>query len=119
MPKYFDELEAKGFIGYIGKSLHVPRNLLYLSRKDNIYNKLYDTIYDYCLSQNVKPPYKDKDTHDIGLLVAEFSTPDELLSKLKERCPQLPQNVSMAYFTKTLVNKRAITEEPLKLEIIL
>ena len=112
-----DELKAKGFIGYIGKSLHVPRDLFYLSRKDNIYNKLYETIYDYCLSQNVKPPYKDKDTHDIGLLVAEFSTPDELLSKLKERCPKLPPKVSMAYFTKTLVNKRAITEKPIEYEI--
>ena len=112
LPKYLDELEAKGFIEYIGKSLHVARNLFYLSRKDNIYNKFYETIYDYCLSQNVKPPYKDKDTHDIGLLVAEFSTPDELLSKLKERCPQLPPKVSMAYFTKTLVNKRAVTQEP-------
>ena len=119
LPKYLDELEAKGFIGYIGKSLHVPRDLFYLSRKDDIYNKLYETIYDYCLSQNVKPPYKDKDTYDIGVLIEKFATPDELLHKLKERCPQLPQNVSMAYFTKTLTSKRAITREPQKLEIIL
>ena len=69
--------------------------------------------------QNVVPPYKDKHTEDIGLLIAKFASPDELLSKLKERCPQLPQNVSMAYFTETLTNKRAITKEPQKLEIIL
>lgn len=69
--------------------------------------------------QDVVPPYKDKDTYDIGVLIEKFATPDELLSKLKVRCPQLPQNVSMAYFTETLTNKRAITREPHKLEIIL
>ena len=69
--------------------------------------------------QDVVPPYKDKHTEDIGLLVAKFASPDELLSKLKERCPQLPQNVSMAYFTKVLRNKRAVTQEPIKYEIFL
>lgn len=113
------ELEAKGFISYIDDALILPKEYFYLYIKKNLHNQFYETIYDYCLSQNVKPPYKDKHTHDIGLLVAKFATPDELLSMLKERCPQLPQNVSMAYFTKTLVNKRAITEEPLKLEIVL
>lgn len=117
LPKYLDELEAKGFISYIDDALILPKEYFHLYIKENLHNQFYETIYDYCLSQNVKPPYKDKHTHDIGLLVAEFSTPDKLLSKLKERCPQLPQNVSMAYFTKTLVNKRAITEKPIEYEI--
>ena len=111
------ELESKGFIKYIGKTLHVPQKFFKLFLNDNIHNLLYKTIYDYCLMQDVVPPYKDKDTYDIGLLIEKFATPDELLSKLKERCPQLPQNVSMAYFTETLTNKRAITKEPIKYEI--
>ena len=111
------ELENKGFIKYIGKTLHVPQEFFKLFQKDNTHNLFYKTIYDYCLMQNVVPPYKDKHTEDIRLLVAKFASPDELLSKLKERCPQLPQNVSMAYFTKTLVNKRAITEKPIEYEI--
>ena len=114
-----DELEAKGFISYIGDALILPKEYFYLYIKKNLYNQFYEAIYDYCLSQNVKPPYKDKDTYDIGVLIEKFATPDELLHKLKERCPKLPQNVSMAYFTKTLTNKRAITREPQKLEITL
>ena len=69
--------------------------------------------------QDVVPPYKDTDTNDIGLIAAEFPEPEMLLSKLKERCPQLPQNVSMNYFTETLRNQRAATKEPIKLEIFL
>ena len=119
LPKFLDELEAKGFIKYITDTLHVPQKFFKLFIKDDTYNLLYKTIYDYCLSLDVVPPYKDTDTNDIGLLIGKFASPDELLSQLKERCPQLPQNVSMAYFTKTLTNKRAITREPQKLEIIL
>ena len=119
LPKYLRELENKGFIKYIGKTLHVPQEFFKLFQKDNTHNLLYKTIYDYCLMQDVVPPYKDKHTEDIGLLIEKFASPNELLSQLKERCPQLPPNVSMAYFTKTLTNKRAITREPQKLEIIL
>ena len=117
LPKYLDELEAKGFISYIDDALILPKEYFYLYIKENLHNQFYETIYDYCLSQNVKPPYKDKHTHDIGLLIAEFATSDELLFILKERCPQLPTKVSMAYFTKMLVNKRAITEKPIEYEI--
>ena len=69
--------------------------------------------------QDVVPPYKDIDTNDIGLIAAEFPEPDLLLSKLKKRCPQLPQKPSMNYFTKVLRNKRAVTQEPTKYEIFL
>ena len=113
------ELEAKKFIRIIDKTLILSKEYFYLYIEDTIQNRLYETIYDYCLSQNVVPPYKDTETNDIGMLAAHFTTPDELLSILKERCPKLPKNVSMAYFTKALRNKRAITREPHKLEIIL
>ena len=85
--------------------------------KDNLYNQLYETIYDYCLSQDVVPPYKDADHNDIGLIAAAYPNPDLLLSTLIERCPKLPRNVSMSYFTKVLRNKQAETTEPTKYEI--
>ena len=107
-----EELEAKGFIRYIGDTLHVPQKFFKLFLKDDTYNLLYKTIYDYCLNQDVVPPFKDTDTNDIGLIAAEFPEPDLLLSKLRERCPKLPLKPSMNYFTETLRNKRGVTQEP-------
>ena len=114
-----DELESKGFIKYIADTLHVPQKFFKLFLIDDTYNLLYKTIYDYCLMQDVVPPFKDIDTNDIGLIAAEFPEPDLLLSTLRERCPQLPQKPSMNYFTKVLRNKRAVTQEPIKYEIFL
>ena len=108
---YLKELEAKKFIRIIGKTLILPKKFFKLFIDDFIENLLYDTIDDYCLSQNVVPPYKDTETNDIGMIAAHYTTPDELLSTLKERCPKLPKNVSMAYFTKMLRNKRAETKK--------
>ena len=119
LPKYLDELESKGFIKYIADTLHVPQKFFKLFLIDDTYNLLYKTIYDYCLMQDVVPPFKDIDTNDIGLIAAEFPEPDLLLSTLKERCPQLPPKTSMAYFTKVLRNKRAEPQEPIKYEIFL
>ena len=119
LPKYLDELESKGFIKYIADTLHVPQKFFKLFLIDDTNNLLYKTIYDYCLSLDVVPPYKDTDTNDIGLIAAEFPEPDLLLSTLRERCPQLPQKTSMNYFTKVLRNKRAVTQEPIKYEIFL
>lgn len=116
LPKHLRELESKGFIRYIGRTLHVPQEYFKLFLNDNIHNLLYKTIYDYCLMQDVVPPYKDIDTYDLGVLVTNFDTPNELLSILKKRCPKLPKNVSMTYFTETLTNKRAITRKTIKHE---
>ena len=44
------------------------------------------------------------------MIAAHYTTPDELLSALKKRCPKLPKIVSMTYFTKMLRNKRAETK---------
>lgn len=108
---YLKELEAKKFIRIIGKTLILSKEYFYLFIDDYIENLLYETIYDYCLSQNVVPPYKDRDTNDIGMIAAYYTTPDELLSTLRKRCPKLPKIVSMAYFTKILRNKGAETQK--------
>ena len=114
-----EELEAKGFIRYIGDTLHIPQKFFKLFLIEDTYNLLYKTIYDYCLNQDVVPPFKDTDTNDIGLIAAEFPEPDLLQSKLRERCPKLPLKPSMNYFTETLRNKRAVTQEATKHEIFL
>ena len=113
---YLKELEAKKFIRIIGKTMILSKEYFYLFIDDYIENLLYETIYDYCLSQNVVPPYKDSDTNDIGMIAAHYTTPDELLSSLRKRCPKLPKIVSMTYFTQTLRNKRAETKEPIKFD---
>mgnify|MGYP003479377608 FL=1 len=69
--------------------------------------------------QDVVPPFKDIDTNDIGLIAAEFPEPDLRLFTLRRRCPKLPLKPSMNYFTETLRNKRAVTQEPTKHEIFL
>ena len=115
---YLKELETKKIIRIIGKTLILPKKFFKLFIDDYISNLLYDTIDDYCLSQNVVPPYKDKDTNDIGIIAAHYTTPDELLSTLKKRCPILPKNVSMTYFTQTLRNKRAETKKTTEHEFI-
>lgn len=107
---YLKELEAKKFIRIIGKTLILPKKFFKLFIDDYIENLLYETIYDYCLSQNVVPPFKDIDTNDIGMIAAHYTTPDELLSALKKKCPKLPKIVSMTYFTEMLRNKRAETK---------
>ena len=114
---YLKELEAQKFIRIIGKTMILSKEYFYLFIDDYIENLLYETIYDYCLSQNVVPPYRD--TNDIGMITAHYTTPDELLSSLRERCPKLPKNVSMTYFTQTLRNKRAETKKTTEHEFII
>ena len=116
---YLKELEAKKFIRIIGKTMILSKEYFYLFIDDYIENLLYETIYDYCLSQNVVPPYKDSDTNDIGMIAAHYTTPDELLSSLRKRCPKLPKIVSMTYFTQTLRNKRAETKKTTEHEFII
>ena len=116
---YLKELEAQKFIRIIGKTMILSKEYFYLFIDDYIENLLYETIYDYCLSQNVVPPYRDRETNDIGMIAAHYTTPDELLSSLRERCPKLPKNVSMTYFTQTLRNKRAETKKTTEHEFII
>lgn len=113
------ELKAKGFIKYIADTLHVSQKFFKLFIIDDTYNLLYKTIYDYCLSLDVVPPYKDTDTNDIGTIAVHYTTPEELLSALRKRCPKLPKNVSMTYFTELLRNMRAVTKETTNHEFII
>ncbi len=113
---HLKELEKNGLIRFIDDTLHLPCEYFKLSIVDEIYNRMYETIYNYCLSKGCVPPYKDADTYDIGAILTHFDTPDELLKALDARCSKLPRKVSFAYLTETLLNKRTKTEVKLKFD---
>lgn len=109
LPVYLQELEENGLIRFIDDTLHLPCQYFKLSIIDGIDNRMYETIYQYCLSKDSVPPYKDADTYDIGAITAHFDTPDELFKALETRCSKLPRKVSFAYLTEALLNKRTET----------
>lgn len=116
---YLKELESKGMIRYIADTLHLPCKYFKLSITEGIYQKTYEIIYQYCLSKDCVPPFKDVDTNDLGAIIAHYPEPDDLLQALRTRCSKLPQNVSFAYLTEALLNKRIETKVKPKYEFIL
>ena len=106
---YLKELESKGMIRYIADTLHLPCKYFKLSPTDGFRQKAYEIIYQYCLSKDSVPPFKDADTYDLGAMIAHYPEPDDLLQALRARCPKLPQKVSFAYLTEALLNKRIET----------
>ena len=110
LPIYLKELEANGLIRFIDNTLHLPCEFFKLSITDGIPQKIYETIYHYCLNNDCIPPYKDSDTHDLGAIVAHYPDEDSLLKALEKRCPKLPKKVSFAYLTQALLNKRIETK---------
>jgi len=58
---YLEELKAKGYIRFIGKSIHIINEnfpLFYINDMDNM---TYQIIYDYCLEHDRVPPIKNVD----------------------------------------------------------
>lgn len=110
LPIYLKELESKGLIRYIDDTLHLPCEYFKLSLTDGVHKKAYEIIYQYCLSKDCVPPFKDVDTNDLGTIIAHYPEPDNLLNALKKRCPKLPRKVSFAYLTEALLNKRIETK---------
>lgn len=116
--KYLKELQNKGIIEIYDKTLFLPDEHFLLSwANDDLYKglkgKCYKAIYDYCRSQKVVPPVKDADANDMSIIASVYlSDPRKDITKdLMERCPNLPKDVSMNYFTKALTNKKAIKHD--------
>ena len=114
--KYLKELQDKGMIEIYDKTLFLPDEyfLLYWANGDSykeLKGKCYKAIYDYCKSQKVVPPYKATNTNDMSIIASAYlSDPRKDITKdLIERCPNLPKDVSLSYFTKALTNKKATT----------
>ena len=121
---YLDELKSKGYIRFIGKSLHITDKRFPLSMNDkDMWNTTYEIIYDYCLTHNRIPPVKNVDKKKdkaLSWIVAEYMNENDkrdksqrqdqlefgrLKNALNERCTNLPENLTLEYFCQALVNK--------------
>lgn len=112
---YLEELKSKGYIRYIGKTLHIINNNFPLSVNNDMWNVTYQIIYDYCLNHDRVPPIKDADRkrkdERLSYIIAEYTTDyDRLRNTLNERCKNLPADLSLEYFCQVLRNKKPIKE---------
>ena len=88
---YLTELESKGYIRFIGKSLHITNEGFPLYRKEDMWNVTYEIIYDHCLEHDRIPPIKNVDNkrkdEKLSYIVGKYSNEyDRLRNALKERC---------------------------------
>ena len=110
------ELESKGYIRYIGKSLHIINENFPLYRTENMWNITYQIIYDYCLEHDRVPPIKNVDKQhkdeNLSWIVCEYQNDyDRLRNTLNERCKKLPEKLSLEYFCQVLRNKKPTRED--------
>ncbi len=103
--KILKELEDKGYICFINKSLHLTQKYFPLSLNEtDIYNYIYKVIYNYCLIHKICPPLRE--TKALGYIAAKYpNIDDSLKNELVKRCSNLPKDVSLDYFVKALNNK--------------
>ena len=121
LKKHLEELESKGYIRFIGKSLHITNENFPLFWEDDMDNITYKIIYDYCLSKNIIPPIKDVDKKgrdkSLSWIVGEYQNecdPSDkeqrpygrIIKALQTRCANLPENVTLQYFCQALCNKK-------------
>ena len=107
---YLEELKSKGYIRFIGKSLHIINENFPLFLNNDMDNMTYKIIYDYCLEHDRIPPIKDVDgkgkDENLCWIVGKFTNGyDKLRNALEERCKNLPEHPSLEYFCQALVNK--------------
>ena len=105
------ELESKGYIRYIGNSLHVINENFPLFIDQDMDNITYKIIYDYCLEHDRVPPIKNVDMkrkdENLSWIVCEYHNDyDRLRNTLDERCKTLPADLSLEYFCQVLCNKK-------------
>ena len=113
---YLEELKSKGYIRYIGKTLHIINNNFPLSVNNDMWNVTYQIIYDYCLNHDRVPPIKDADRkrkdENLSWIVCEYQNDyDRLRNAIYERCKNLPENLSLEYFCQVLRNKKPTKAE--------
>ena len=110
------ELESKGYIRYIGNSLHVINENFPLFIDQDMDNITYKIIYDFCLEHDRVPPTKRVDGRgkdkSLSWIVGAYTDDYERLrNALNERCNNLPENLSLEYFCQVLRNKRPTKED--------
>lgn len=110
------ELESKGYIRYIGKSLHIINENFLLFWDQDMDNITYKIIYDFCLGHDKVPPIKRVDGRgkdkSLSWIVGAYTDDYERLrNDLNERCKNLPENLSLEYFCQVLRNKKPTRED--------
>ena len=108
---YLEELCAKGYIRYIGKSIHIINENFLLFWDQDVDNITYKIIYDFCLEHDRVPPIKRVDGRGkdktlswiVGAYTDDF---ERLRDALNERCKNLPEDLSLEYFCQVLRNKK-------------
>ena len=118
------ELESKGYIRYIGKSLHIINENFLLFWDQDMDNITYKIIYDFCLGHDKVPPIKRVDGRgkdkSLSWIVGAYTDDYERLGNdLNERCKNLPENLSLEYFCQVLRNKKPTREEQAYTPLIL
>lgn len=108
---YLEELKSKGYIRFIGKSLHITNGNFPLFMDQDMDNITYKIIYDYCLEHDRVPPIKNVDmkrkNENLSWIVCEYQNDyDRLRNTLDERCKTLPADLSLEYFCQVLCNKK-------------
>ena len=118
------ELESKGYIRYIGNSLHIINENFLLFWDQDMDNITYKIIYDFCLEHDRVPPIKRVDGRGkdkaLSWIVGAYTDDYERLrNDLNERCKNLPENLSLEYFCQVLRNKKPTREEQAYTPLIL
>jgi len=118
------ELESKGYIRYIGNSLHVINENFPLFIDQDMDNITYKIIYDFCLEHDRVPPTKRVDGRgkdkSLSWIVGAYTDDYERLGNdLNERCKNLPENLSLEYFCQVLRNKKPTREDKVYTPLIL
>ena len=118
------ELESKGYIRYIGNSLHVINENFPLFIDQDMDNITYKIIYDFCLEHDRVPPTKRVDGRgkdkSLSWIVGAYTDDYERLrNDLNERCKNLPENLSLEYFCQVLRNKKPTREDKAYTPLIL
>ena len=96
-------LQSKGYVKIISNAIIITCDAfpLYLNGKPEDY--IYETIYNYCLYKGIIPPIKN--SKSLFLLKTKYiDGKTGLVEDLLNKCKNLPNEVSLDYFSKALVN---------------
>lgn len=97
------DLESKCYVRIIGNAIIITCDAfpLYLNGKPE--DCIYDTIYTYCLYKGIIPPMKN--SKSLFLLKTKYiDGKTGLVEDLLNKCKNLPNEISLDYFSKALVN---------------
>jgi len=97
-------LESKGYVKIIDNAIIITCDAFPLYLNGNPENYIYHLIYKYCLYKGVVPPIKEK--WCLMYLYEKYANRCiELEKDLHNKCKNLPNDVSLHYFCKALLNK--------------